>query len=236
MAYGKQSAFKGRNINAKYTSKEGTTFLEVPYFLLSEKKGDKYPALTADELKELTGKDTHPVEISGDLVELTVRQGEYEGGPVRSFKLVLEDGDIRNYVEFPLGSIVGRSVANTVLNLKARENVQFGSYSRFDKAKGKSFAQVSVRQGEGSETVKWKYDIKAEDSPLPKGREFQGKGGKIERDFTDQEVFLYNELVKFGETLKQLPLSASKKAPVNAISESHAKSDPAAENLDEVPF
>jgi hypothetical protein len=233
MAYGKQSSFKGRNISAKYTSKEGTTFLEVPYFLLSEKKGDKYPALTPEELKALTGAETHPTEISGDLVEITTREGEYEGQPVRSFKLVLEDGDTRNYVEFGLGSIVGRGVANTVLNLKGADNVRIGSYSSFNKAKGKAFPQVSVRQGDSEETVKWKYDPKAENSPLPKAREFQGKGGKVELDYTEQEVFLFNALNEFAKTVGDLPRKAA--APKKVEAKKAAQSE-VSDTGDEPPF
>lgn len=236
MAYGKQTgSFKGRHITAKYTSKEGATFLDVPYFKLSEKQGDKYPFLTKEQLVELTGKDVFPTEISGDLFEITVREGEYDGAPVRSFKVGLQDGDVRNYVEFGLGSIVGRGVANAVLNLQGRDNVQFGSYSVFNKAKGKSFAQVSVRQGESTDTVKWKYDPKAANSPFPQVRQFEGKGGKTEYDYTAQEVFLFEKLKEFGANIENLPLKAA--APAKAPAPAKAAQPGTQENLDEdVPF
>lgn len=236
MAYGKQSGnFNGRHINAKYTSKEGTSFLELPYFKLSEKQGSEYKILTKEQLKELTGKETHPFEVSGDLIDLSVREGEYENSPVRSFKATLQDGSVRNYVEFGLGSINGRSVANALLSLKAFTDVQFSSWNSFDKTRNKNFSKVSVRQGEGTETVKWKYDPKAPDSKLPAAREFQGKGGKLEKDYTEQEIFLFSALNEFAKTVKNIA-PAQSSAPA-AESAPKAAAPAAQENLDEdVPF
>ena len=228
MAYGKQnSGFNGRSISAKYTSKDGTEFLEVPIFKLSEKQGDKYPELTPEQLKALTGAETHPTEISGNLIDITVREGEYEGSPVRSFKLVLQDGDTRNYVDFGLGSMNGRTAANLVLNLKAFEDVQISSWSSFDKAKNKSFSKISVRQGSSTETIKWKYDGKTEGCPLPAPREFAGKGGKTERDFTEQEIFFYQELEKFAEVVKAAAKNAPKNEQKQAVNETSTTEAPA---------
>ncbi len=244
MAYGNQGNSGGnidRLINAKYTSKEGTTFLEVPIFKLSEKQGDKYPDLTKEQLLELTGKDVHPVEVSGNLVEITVREGEYEGSPVRSFKAVLddvikingEDKKVRTYVDFGLGSFNGRTAANLVLNLKAFDNVKFSSWASRDKDTGKSYSKISLRQGDSTETIKWKYDPKAENSPLPAPREFAGKGGKTERDYTAQEVFLYQELEKFAEVVK----AAAKNTPkANTPKQETAAPENQASAGDEPPF
>lgn len=231
MAYGKTSGnFNGRHINAKYSMKEGTTFLETPYFRLSEKQGDKYSDLTPQQLTDLTGKDVHPTEISGDLVAIETRENEYEGSPIRSFKVTLQDGPTRNYVEFGLGSINGRSIANALLNLTAFDGVQFSSWSSFDKAKNKSFARLSLRQGEASETVKWKYDPKVKDSPVPAAREFAGKGGKTERDYTEQEVFFFKALQDFAKVVEEAAKAPKAEKPVKAAA-------PASQEVDgEPPF
>lgn len=239
MAYGKQGGgFNGRLINAKYTMKEGAAFLDVPYFKLSEKEGDKYPDLTPAKLKELTGAEIHPTEISGNLVDITVREGEYEGSPVRSFKLVLQDGDIRNYVDFGLGSMNGRTAANLILNLKAFEDIQISSWSSFDKVKNKSFSKISLRQGDSNETIKWKYSPQEENCPLPAPREFAGKGGKTERDFTEQEIFLYQELEKFAEVVKAAAKNAPKNEQKQAASNTPATEAPETteDKGDEPPF
>jgi hypothetical protein len=246
MAFGNKGKGSGnidRFINAKYTSKDGTTFLEVPVFKLTEKQGDKYPELTPKQLLELTGKDEHPVEVSGNLVELTVREGEYEGSPVRSFKLALDDSitinnepkKVRTYVDFGLGSMNGRTAANLLLNLKEFEDVRVSSWASFDKTKNKSYSKISVRQGTSEDTIKWKYDMLKADGGVPAPREFVGKGGKTERDFTEQEIFFFEKLKEFAKVVEE----AAKKAPKAAAPKATAPvSEPANEEAtdDQVPF
>jgi hypothetical protein len=139
---------------------------------------------------------------------------------VRSFTLGLQDKDKNEayFVSVGLGSGVGRGIANSVLNLKAFDNVQLGAYAQVNKETKKSYGAVAVRQGDGNTTVKWKYDPKAPNSELPAPREFVGKGNKIERDCTAQEEFLLAKLKEFATVVQEEAKKRRANAPAQTAS------------------
>lgn len=195
MALGKPNRPQGKakNLQLRQKSKEGP-FLIPPVFQITEKQPDgSYPVV---------GTET---DVSGDAVSLTVRTREIPGQdlPARSFNIGLRDSAVGEiyFVDIGLNSNIGRSLGNSVLNLKSRKAVQIGTYSRKG-TDGKTYGAASIREDGSDETVKWKYDDKTTPA-LPGPRVFKGKGGKDERDFTAQEEFLYAKLEEFGKTFKQ---------------------------------
>ncbi len=186
MALGKTDRIAGKAYSLKLKLKDGTTFLDVPVFDVQEKQGDNYVSI-----QKVT-------DVSGDLIKVETRQNEYEGSPIRNVKLALRDaekGEIY-FTEFGLGSGLGRGLANSLLSLKAFNKVEIGLYGQKSKKDGKTYPAVSLRQGGTDDTVKWAYDPK--EGVIPPAREFEGKGGKTERDWTKTEEFLFAKIQEFA--------------------------------------
>jgi len=234
MALGKQNKIiEGKAYSLRHRLKDGNTFVDVGFFEVQEKTG-----------KDAQGKDVwspagRETDVAGDLVRIDTRLGEFEGNPIRSFVLSLRDSEKNEvyFTSFGLGSNLGRNVANSVLNLKAFNNVQFSNYGQLNKETKKTYPALSVRQGDDTTTVKWKYDPKGNELPPP--REFVGKGNKTERDYTAQEEFLFEKLKEFAKVVeaanKNRPKSQSKNDAQASVAST--PSAPAQENLDEdVPF
>ncbi len=234
MALGKQNKIEGKAYSLKLKLKDGDKFLEIPQFDVQEKQGDKYVSIARE------------TDVAGDLVKVETRVGDYEGQPIRNVTLALKDyekGEIY-YVGFSLGSGLGRGLANSILNLVKHDkdgnvvaanfsNVQIGLYGQKSKKDGKTYGAVAVREGENTETVKWKYDPAAKDSPLPAIREFAGKGGKIEKDPTEQEEFFLAKLNEFAKVVEAAVKNAPKASapkPETAAPENQASAG------DEPPF
>jgi len=201
MALGKKNRIEaGKSYSVKLSLKDGQTFREIPAFIVSQKAPEG-----SDKKYETVGQET---DISGDLVKLVVRQGEYEGSPTYTFTLGLFDPQVNEmyYTDIGLGSTVGRSLANSVLNLKAFDNVQLSAYKQINKETKKSYANVSLRQGETTATVKGKYDKKTH--PEMQARQFEGKidpatkKPKIEYDYTAVVLFLFEELKAFAAVVE----------------------------------
>lgn len=233
MALGKTKTFaEGKAFSLRHRLKDGTNFVDVGFFEVQEKKGKD---AQGKDIWEKVGRET---DVAGDLVRLDTRVGEYEGNPVRSFTLTLRDAEKNEvyFTTFSLGSALGRSTANSVLNLKNFTNVQFSNYGQINKQTKKTYPALSVRQGDDSTTVKWKYDPKAENSEYPKAREYVGKGNKTEYDYTAQEEFLLNKLNEFAKVIEAgRPKGNSPRT--TAATTTTPTGAPASENLDEdVPF
>jgi len=224
MALGKKNGrIEGKAFSLKLKLKEGTTFLETPYFEIQEKQGDKYV---------VTGKES---DVSGDLIKVETRVNEYEGAPIRSFKVALRDSQTNEiyFTEFGLGSSVGRGVANSVLNLTDFADVQFGCYVTKNKETQKKYPAVSVRQGNSDKTTGWKFNPKDEGSEMPSVREFAGKGGKTEKDWTAVEEFFLAKLNAFAgvvDAAKAKPASG----PAPTDTQASNKDDDSNDN--DVPF
>lgn len=229
MALGKQKQnIEGKAYSLRHRLKDGVNFVDVGFFEVQEKTGKD--AQGKDQWT-VTGRET---DVAGDLVRIDTRVGEYEGNPVHSFTLSLKDSEKNEvyFTTFSLGSALGRSTANSILNLKAFENVQLSNYGQTNKDTKKTYPALSVRQGDETATVKWKYDPKG--GEMPAAREYQGKGNKIEKDYLAQEQFLVNKLNEFAKVVEAANKNRSKNTTVPASAPATVSST---ENTDEdVPF
>src|SRR6185503_10498113 len=91
------------------------------------------------------------------------------------------------------------------------------SYGQKNKETKKVYPAIAVRQGGKQETVKWKYDPKGSELPAP--REFEGKGGKVEKDWTKVEEFFFAKLTEFAKVVEAAAkgnTSAPKSAPAKS--------------------
>lgn len=212
MALGKPNHSDAKAVSLKLKLKEGANFLDVPYFEITEKQGDKYVPV---------GKER---DVDGALVGLTTRKGEYEGSPIYNAKLELLDQRVgeKYYVEFGLGSSVGRNLANSILNVSDFGSIKIGLYGQTNKVTGKTYPAASLRQGFDEEIVRWKFDPKETDELKPIEVTFKGK---LVKDYSKAEEFLFDKLAEFGKTIKR-PEAAAQSAPVAAPKEKD----------DEVPF
>jgi len=214
MALGNHNRIQGKSYSIKLRLKQGDDFLDNAIFELQKKVGEEYVPFTDEEREALTGSTDPLRDVAGDLVKLDTRQGEYEGSPVYSVTIALQDpvrGEVY-YINASLGSSLVRGLANSILNLKAFNNVEIGLYGKKNKETKKIYPTVALRQGGVQDTVKWKYDTKQEGCPLPAVREFVGRGGKTERDYSAQEKFLYEQLKEFGKVVG----AAAKNKPAHA--------------------
>lgn len=202
MALGKQQRNDGKAYSLKLKLKEGDLFLDCAHFDVQEKQGDAYVTIA---------KET---DVSGDLFSLSTRLGDFNGQPIRSFKAGLRDAAKNEayFVDVSLGSSVGRNLANSLLNLKDFKGVEIGLYGQKNKETRKVYPAVALRQGGNTDTVKWAYDPKT--TPELAVREFKGKGGKIEKDYSGAEEFLFAKLTEFGKVV-EANRPARQEAPAN---------------------
>jgi hypothetical protein len=226
MALGNQNRLSGKSYPIKLKLKDGEAFLDVAYFEIQKKVGEKYEPITPEELEALTGSKDPLRDIEGNLVKISTRLGEYDGKPTRSYTLGLQDptkGEVY-YINVSLGSGVGRGLANSVLNLKVFNAVKVGLYGQKNQQTKKVYPAVALRQGTDTDTVKWKYDPKNPDSGMPPVREFEGRGGSKERDYTAQEIFLFERLNEFSKVVE----ASAKNHPASSAPKA-VKSNPAAD-------
>lgn len=206
MAVGKQNRiFPGKSYTVKLKLKDGATFLETPEWEFQT--APDYEPLTPEQIQATFGVEAPIRDVEGVFTGLDARITSFEDKPIHNVTLFLEDTSNEDEtkhelyrVQFKANNNLGRSLANTVLNLQPGKQTLIGLYSQLNKALGKTFAACSIRQGGANETVKWKMDSKTVAELQP--RVFEGVGGKPTKDWTKVDEFLLSELVKFGESLK----------------------------------
>jgi len=236
MALGKSNRVDGKALSLKLATKRDGAFLPRPEWEVSIKQADgEYKTLNNQELVEAVGVEGPLYDVAGDLIGVDTRVGSYEDSPIYNVSLNLRDKD-RNevyFTGFSVGSILGRKLANSVLNLKAFTNVQVGLYNQQNKETKKVYGAAALRQGDDTATVKGKFDVKTDENMQP--RVFEGKGGKQERDYTKVDLFLFEQLKAFGEALRAN--KASNPQPAKEQEESHyappADNTPATESTSE---
>lgn len=203
MALGKINRVDGKALSLKLATKRDGVFLPKPEWEVSVKQADgEYKTLNNQELIEAVGVEGPLYDVAGDLIGIDTRVGSYEDSPIYNVSLNLRDKD-RNevyFTGFSIGSIMGRKLANAVLNLQAFDNVQVGLYNQQNKETKKVYGNVALRQGNETATVKGKYDFKTDENMQP--RLFEGKGGKQEKDWTKVDLFLFEKLKEFGAVVK----------------------------------
>lgn len=231
MALGKKNRFEGKNYSIKLKLKDGDNFLEQPILEVQEKQGDKYVTVA---------KET---EVSGDLFSLKAEANETEKfGTIRSYTLGLRDVEKNEayYIQIGLGSNIGRGLANSILSLKAFNNVSISTYTQTAKAgpsKGKKFGQAGLRQND--EIVRWKFE-KAQIPAVVKVT----VGKKEASDDTEQQEFFLNHLKEFALVVEANKNNLPKGKVATSAPENHEEAPvtdaqaPQGEQLDEesLPF
>lgn len=251
MAVGNQNRQNnGVAYTAKLTLKQGDAFLDIPHFTFQSKQGTEYVDLSDDQIKETFGVDAPIRDVSGNLIAVDTRPGDFEGKIIHNVTLSLRDPS-RNevyFTQFVSNNNLGRNITNSILNLAqwndagevvsiASDNVQLGLWGQKNKEKKKTFPACSIRQGTSNDTVKWRFDPKT--SPEMKPREFEGKGGVMEKDYTKVDAFLFAELGKLNTFLKANRGQQSSAPAQEAPKAETPASEPApTENIDDAgpPF
>jgi hypothetical protein len=238
MALGRPNRVDTKYISLKLRLKEGEQFLDNAFFDLQAKDASgEYKSQRGAALAAITGNEDPIRDVAGDLVKIETRVGEYEGAPVRSFKLHLRDGGETYTVDASLGSNLAKGLANSILNLQDNKDVSLGLYSQKNPTTKKLYPAVSVRQGKDSNvTVKWKYDPKAEGTELPAAREYPGKidpktkKPKIEKDWTEVEEFFLAKLNDFAKVVEgwvkgEATSTASTTTPTESVAQGSTDTD-----------
>ncbi len=189
MAFGTNNKSGGNNLKA-FAFKILIKDRPAPEFEVKQRGADgKFTVLKTDA----------PVTtVRGNLIGLEVKSFDYQGDPIRSVNVTLQDGEEIDFVTIPT-NFVGRSIMNSLTNLQAFENVSISLYNSKPKAgTDKVYASASLRQND--ELVKWKYSLT--DLPAPDSVIFKGKK---QSDYSKQDSFLLNEIAALGEKIKNSP-------------------------------
>ena len=200
-----------------YSLKIKTKDLPKPEFVVSERQGDKFVELLDREYS-----------VSGNLIgvepkETKITSGQHAGKTIKSVNVTLTDGDQIFFVTVPWSNL-GRGLMNSLLSLKAFNDVEIGLYQTKPKTDGgKTYPATSLRQA--GEIVRWRFT----QEELPKPEEIIFKGEKM-RNFEEQEKFLAAQLVELNKIIKATaPVKPNEKVADAAV--------PAPEDVkDDVPF
>lgn len=203
MALGKSNRVDGKALSLKLATKRDGKFLPKPEWEVSAKQADgEYKTFNNQELIDAVGVEGPLYDVAGDLIGIDTRVGSFDDKPIYNVSLNLRDKD-RNevyFTGFSVGSSIGRKLANSVLNLKAFENVQVGLYNQQNKETKEVYGAAALRQGNDTATVKGKFDFKTDENLKP--RPYIGEGGKEKKDWTKVDLFLFEQLKAFGEALR----------------------------------
>lgn len=218
MAVGKPNTQRtGKSYDAEITVKADKVFLDQPHYTFSKKIDGEYKDLTNEQTKEAFGVEGFIRDVSGNLVSVSTRPGVYQDKPIHNVTLELVDParDETIYLKYTIGSDHGRKLTNTILNLKTTEDVRVGLWSQQNRTTKKWYPAVSVRTGDVKETVKYLLDPKT--APELQPREYEGEGGKLRKDYTKVDAFLFAKITEFGASLPRggftSPSPASEPAP-----------------------
>ncbi len=232
MALGKSNRVDGKAFSLKLATKRDGAFLDKPEWEVQTKlPNGEYETLSPDALKELTGVDGPCHDVAGNLIGIETRVGSFDDKPIYNVTLSLRDPKQNQvyFTGFTVGSSLGRKLTNAVLNLKSFDNVQVGLYSQVNKETKKVYGAAALRQGDDTATVKGKYDFKTDASLQP--RSYIGEGNKEKKDWTAVDLFLFEKLKAFGETVK----GAKNTAPQNEAPAPESEDDSAPESEEGEP-
>lgn len=167
-----------------FSLKIKTKDLPKPEFVVSERQGDKFVELPDREYS-----------VSGTLIGVEPKETKWENKTIKSVNVTLTDGDQIFFVTVPYSNL-GRGLMNSLLSLKAFNDVEIGLYQTKPKVDGgKTYPATSLRQA--GEIVRWRYSLEE----LPKPEEIVFKGEKM-RNFEEQEKFLATQLVELNKVIK----------------------------------
>ena len=179
-----------------------------------------------ENVYKVTGETNN---ITGDLVSVSAKKGEWEGNAFYEAKLTLEDNTANPPERYILDlrlSLAVRSLINGVLNLKSGKNIQIGAYDTKPKeAGGRSYPALSLRQND----VRVDWLFKTEDLPAVEKVNFKGKEMT---DTTNVDEFYLTKLNEFSEVVKgwRLVSQSEPKAADKGVEKSESAKN------DDIPF
>ena len=164
--------------------------------------------------------------ISGDLFKVEIGKGEWDGKPYKTVKLYLNDSDLNeNYLIDLRYMSLSRNLFNALLNLKTYKGISVSLYKSKGKPKdgqpAKEYSNISVWQNDQLIKTKYKSD------EMPKADEITNKKGEvIQRDYTELNDFLENELKTLAENVSAAAKNKTTSVAKAAVSEVENESVP----------
>lgn len=220
MAFGSGSRSFGPNA-VLYSFKIKTKDLPAPVFEVSKKGADgKYAPLE--------GKAKTASRVSGNLTSASPKEHEHNGETIKSVNLTLQDGNDVYFVGVGY-TFLGRNLMNSLLSLKAFDDIEIGLYQSKPKPGApiqKGFPSVALRQH--NELVKGLYDPKKDLPPIPKVT----LKGKQVSDTGAIDAF-FEEKIKTW--CKVVNAAAAKAAAAQPAEPAAAEDTPAGETADDDP-
>lgn len=172
---------------------------EKPFFAVSRKQEDG---------KFKQDEDESISSVSGNLTNLKVVRGDYDGNPTHTVKLILSDpAESESYLVDLRMSVLGRDILNKVLTLESTENVSISIYKN-----KKGYAASAVRQNDNM--IKWKFE--RDELPAPIEIKHPVNHKVLSRDYTELNEFFAKAAEEFAENLK---IQGRKNAPQPETSE-----------------
>jgi hypothetical protein len=185
---------RNRTVNpnqVQYAFKIKVKDLSAPQFEVRKREGEEWNLVKTSEPTRT---------VTGNVVAVEAKEGEYQGQKILSTSVVMEDGDDLYFVTIPMNN-VGRAIINKLLTLTTHDqlqNVSISVYQSKPKTEGaKTYAQGTVQVN--NEKVEWKFDN--EDLPEIKKVPFKGQ---LISDTTDIDNFFFGEIKAYSEIVKKL--------------------------------
>jgi hypothetical protein len=183
MALNKGPKNQSSHENVYYVSIK-TKDLPAPILSVQTKNGDKYVHVGDFD------------RLSGNILKIDAKPGEYQGSKIYSASVVMEDGVDLYFLTIPF-SFLGREILNKLLGLETFDNVEIAVYqSKAKEEGGKTYAKGTVQQN--GERVSWKY----ENDQIPAVEKVMFKG-KQQSDTTKADDFFENALKEFSKVVTE---------------------------------
>jgi hypothetical protein len=218
----------GKLLILKIKTKDEDDKAIPPCFQVSEKGSDGKYAKRSETV----------TNVSGNLVKVEVREGEWKGDKYNTISIYLVDGD-EIYLIDTRPNMLSRSMYNSLLSLNTFDNISISlyTYKKTDEKRGTvtEYPAVAVRQND--EIVKWTIPIS--DQPKPKAVLFKGK---TQNDYSDVENLFIEKMRDLGKVVEASTKSSGKapkakeNATVNAHVEAEANAQTEQEDDKNVPF
>lgn len=143
------------------------------------KKGDKYEQ--GEWFSSLTGR----------IVDMSVRNFEYEGKPKQSYRIKLNDGVENCVLEFSL-NIATYGLINSLLNTNLNLQLEVGAY-----ISKKGYVGAYVKELGSVDTIGWSIPLESQPKPV----EYDTPDGK-QKSYKNVNEFWHQKFVELGVKVK----------------------------------
>lgn len=180
---------------------------------IKRKDADQKPVkpFFAVSVKDETGKfkvdnNLATDTVSGNLTKIELDKKEWEGKEYDVIKVYLKDDGEMYLLDLRFDNLT-RQMFNALLGLKSFENVKISLYETRSEKTGKTYPNVSVKQG--GQRADWKFSREQ----LPQPEEVKNKKGEVlQRVYDDVNNFFLEQLTEFSERVKSAPKQEAKPA------------------------